>query len=112
MDKWLNGKEIKFIKNKIDKIKYLELDCEKRAVKNIKKYNLPVNIETYIQKANSYILFYNYVKETRQWSKPGNAPYALKNKELWSLCPTKFMPDSYYEKIPRKIYKKFIELGI
>ena len=112
VDEWLNGKNIKFIKNKIDKIKYMELDCEKRAVKNIKKHNLSVNIETYIQKANSYILFYNYLKETRQWSKPGNAPYSLKNKELWSLCPTKFMPDSYYEKIPKRIYKKFVELGI
>ena len=34
----------------------------------------------------------------------GVAPYALKNKELWSLCPTKFMSDSYYEKIPKKIF--------
>lgn len=112
IDEWLEGKEIKFIKNKIDKIKYMELDCEKRAVKNIKKHKLPINIERYIQKANSYILFYNYMKETRRWIKPGNSPDSPKNKALWSLCPTRFMPDSYYEKIPRKIYKKFVELGI
>lgn len=112
VDDWLEGKNIKYINRKIDRIKYLELDCEKRAVKNIKKYKLPINIKKYIQKANSYILFYNYIKESRRWSKPGRAPYSEINKALWSLCPDKFMPASYYKKIPKKIYNKFVELDI
>lgn len=112
LDDWLEGKEIKNIDKKIDDLKLCELDCEKRALRNIKKFNLPINLKTYIQKANSYVLFYNYIKETRRWSKPGNAPYSPKNIELWSLCPDKFMPYSYYNSIPKKIYKKFVEFDI
>jgi hypothetical protein len=112
VDEWLEGRDIRDIDQKIDRVKMFELDCEKRALENIKKFNLPINTKMYIKKANSYILFYNYLKESRKWSKPGKAPYAPKNNELWSLCPTRFMSDSYYETIPKKIYKKFVELDI
>ena len=112
MDDWLLGKDVKNIEERIDQVKWLELDCEKRTVKNMIKYNLPVNISSYIQKANSYILFYNYIKETRLWCKMGNSPDEKSNKSLWSLCPDKFMPRSYYKTIPKNIYNKFIELDI
>ena len=112
MDDWLLGKDVKNIEERIDQVKWLELDCEKRTVKNMIKYNLPVNISSYIQKANSYILFYNYIKETRLWCKIGNSPDEKSNKSLWSLCPDKFMPRSYYKTIPKNIHNKFIELDI
>lgn len=110
MDEWLNGDKIHYPHTHLDDMKLLELDCEKRAVQNIRKFNLPINIQEYTQKANSYVLFYNYIKETRNWSKPGNSPY--QNKELWSVCPKKFMPLKYYKIIPYKIYKKFIDCKI
>lgn len=112
VDEWIGGKKVRNIANKIDTIKLLELDCEKRAIKNIKKYRLPINTTLYAQKANSYILFYNYLKETRSWSKPGNSPYSEKNKTLWKMCPNHMKPTSYYETIPKKIYKKFVEFDI
>jgi len=112
VDEWLGGKNVRNINRKIDLLKMLELDCEKRAVKNIKKYNLPIDIAKYTKSANSYILFYNYLKETRKWSKPGNAPYSEKNIDLWGICPEKFMPLSYYDTIPKKIYQKFKEFEI
>jgi hypothetical protein len=108
IDKWIAGKSVKNIEFKIDQIKLLELDCEKRAVKNIRKYELKIDIPTYIQKANCYILFHNYLKETRRWNKV----HLIYSKELLKLCPTKFMSESYYSRIPKKIYRKFIELGI
>ena len=108
IDSWLAGESIRNIDFKIDQIKLLELDCEKRAVKNIKKYELKIDIPTYIQKANCYILFHNHLKETRRWNKS----HLIYSKELWKLCPNKFMPESYYSKTPKKIYKKFIEIGI
>ena len=112
LERWLNGEEINNIYNQIDRVKLMELDCERRAVKNIKKYNLPLNIQRYTQLANVYIFFYNYLKESRKWSKPGNAPYSKSNKKLWSMCPKKFMPDEYYKYIPYGIYEKFKELDI
>jgi len=112
VDDWLEGKNIRNVFSQIDTMKMLELDCEKRSIQNIKKYNLPIDVPSYIQKANSYVLFYNYLKKSRKWSKPGNAPFSPKNESLWSLCPKTFRPDSYYETIPKKIHNKFIELGI
>jgi len=111
MDKWLEGNKVRNISTTVDNVKWLELDCEKRAVKNIKKYKLPINIPQYIQAANAYILFHNHIKSTRRWCSE-NSPTESKNKELWSLCPTKFMPASYYHTIPKRIYKKFIKLEI
>lgn len=112
IDEWLLGKDINNIEDKIDKAKFMELDCEKRAIKNIIKYQLPINITEYTKKANSYILFYEYLKQTRKWCKPGNAPYSLKNKNLWNICPDKIMPKSYYNSIPPRILKQFIKNDI
>lgn len=110
MDEWLSGKDINNIYSKLDKIKLLELDCEKRTVKNIKKYSLPINVTEYIQKANCYVLYYNFIKESRKWVQNLTSE---KNKDLWSLCPKRFMKDEYYEYIPPKIYDKFVEkLGL
>ena len=109
VDQWLNGKEVRNIEDKIDKVKYMELDCEKRSVKNIIKYDLPLDISTYIKKANSYIFFYEYLKQTRRWCKPNNAPFNNKNKNLWKLCSGKIENKSYYKEIPPRILKKFIE---
>ena len=107
---WLAGKPIENIFSKIDTLKLLELDCEKRTVKNIKKFHLPIDIPTYIQTANSYILFHNYMKETRKWCviSPGD----IRHKSLWSICPNTFKPVSYYASIPKKIYKQFVLLDI
>jgi len=47
----------------------LELDCEKRAVEIMKKFNLPIDIDYYIRRGNAYVLFYNYVMKHRTWTK-------------------------------------------
>lgn len=112
IDEWLDGKSICNINSKIDKVKMLELDCERRALENIKKFNLPIDLKIYAQKANSYILFYNYIKETRKWSKPGKAPYSEVNRNLFEKCPSKIMNDKYYEKIPTRVYRLFVKHNI
>lgn len=84
----------------------VELDCEKRTIEKAKKYNLPVNIKEEIQKANSYILFYTFVKESRKWNTPGKAPYQI--REVWSKMPDTFEID--YAQIPediRELYRKY-----
>lgn len=100
---WLNGKKVKNIDKCIDAIRDMELDNEKRAVEIIKLFDLDINIEDYIKRANSYIYFYNWLKKTRRWSNPKNAPY--KNKNVLSVMPSQFKKS--YAKTPAKIEKVY-----
>lgn len=43
----------------------LELDCEKRTIKKLKKYNIP--LDDYIQSANAYLFSYVYAFNTKKW---------------------------------------------
>jgi len=103
---WIDKKK-EFSKNKISEIirktKIAEIDCDKRSVKNIKKYKLPLDISTYIQKANSYILFHNYAGIRRKWWKKNHAPYEL--KEVYSQFPKRFLKN--YTKIAQKYVDLF-----
>ncbi len=64
----------------------LELDCERRTIEKIKKYNLPIDIKEYTKGAGAYIMFYNYIGKYRKWYKIGKEPY--NNKKLRKLMPT------------------------
>jgi hypothetical protein len=110
IDEWLSGKEIdeKKLNNIFKKVIELELDCEKRSVEKIKRYGIPLDIEKYKQRANAYILFYNYVKKHRKWSIPGNPPYGDK---ILSYSPKRWLKN--YNKIPKKLeeaYDKYLNL--
>ena len=69
-DEWILGKQ-ELSKKRLDKycklIQECELDCEKRALKFIKKYYLYKDNKLYIQKANSYVLGYEAAKLKRKW---------------------------------------------
>ena len=93
VDEWLSGKNIKDIKKYIGMARDLELDNEKRAVKIIQDWGLDefIDLEQYTQKANAYIMFYNWLGKTRRWSKPNNSPYS--NKRLISIMSTQFDMD-------------------
>ena len=76
VEEWLSGKSVRGIKSALAKSRDLELDNEKRSVALIKKWDLKIDIDDYIRKANAYVMFYNYMYHTRKWSAPGNAPYS------------------------------------
>ncbi len=105
IDEWLEGK--RKVKSKlfkaIDVTRDMELDCEKRAVKKILKFNLPIDIGEYIQKANCYIFFYNYLKITRRWSQPENSPYS--NNKIYKNALKDWYSD--YNEIPPDLLKAF-----
>jgi hypothetical protein len=108
IDEWCGGKE--FTKTELDDIckrsLEVELDCEKRTLDKAIEYNLPVNVEEEIQKANSYILFYTFIKEVRKWNTPGKAPYQV--KEVWSKMPKTFNMDYFTVSSEiSELYKKF-----
>ena len=83
----------------------VELDCEIRAVAKIEKYNLPINVTEYIQRANAYVLFYQVMRRTRKWYTIGKEPYAVES--VWTKMPKTFMGTGEYT-----IYPSIDLLGI
>jgi hypothetical protein len=108
LDNWLGGKKIRSIKKAIEQSRDLELDNEKRSVKLIKKWKLPIDLNDYIKKANAYVQFYNYMRYSRKWSKPGNAPYS--NKSIYEAMPSNFRMN--YKKMSDKYLKLYKEQNI
>lgn len=84
-------------------VRNLELDCERRVIKLIKKYNLPVDINDYCRKANVYLFDYKYRDLTR-------TPLRFINNfsKLHSIIPAKLLRNKDYDKLPKK-YKKLLE---
>lgn len=80
-------KFILFIENKrktlsrdvILPIQYLELDCDKRVTKLIKKHNLKIDTIKYIKESNAYILSYPHVLQTRKFITEIYKPDVLKH---------------------------------
>jgi hypothetical protein len=108
VDDWLGGKNIRNIEKYLNDSRDLELDNEKRAVKLIKKWALDVDLDRYIRKANAYVQFYNWMKETRKWATPKNSPY--RNEIIIAAMPNKF--NMNYEIMGEKYKKIFKEQNI
>jgi len=105
-DKWITNKlEIDDATRDaiIDYLVYLELDCERRSVEKIKKYNLPVDLDVYIRKSNAYAWSYRLVGETRNWDH--SASYSI--TEVWEAMPGHF--DNDYSIIPDYIRSIMLE---
>jgi hypothetical protein len=77
VDDWLSGVDYPddVVENSINVSRDLELDNEKRSVAMMKKWELPIDTDLYTKKSNAYVLFYNWMKESRKWSSPKNPPY-------------------------------------
>lgn len=102
--KWINGVNYKnsSIKQAINLTIELELNCEKRAVENIKKFELPIDIKQYAKQANTYLYFHRYMKKKRKWEF-NKSPLDLDNVIY-------FMPDTLdqnYNRLPRVYYDLF-----
>ena len=100
---WINKKSmnkerlVQGFKNTI----LLELDCEQRTVKKIKKYGLNISIVKYVQEANAYLFSYLYALDERTWYK---APY--ENDQIVKNMPRTFLSiDDYFNNF--KNYKKY-----
>ena len=107
LDAWLGGEEVPNIEEHIANCRDLELDNEKRTINIIKKFKLPINLGNYRKKANSYVMFYNYMLISRRWCTPENSPYG--NKRIISAMPNKF--NMNYNKLPKRLEKIFTEEG-
>lgn len=97
-ENWLCGTDYKDIKKYIKIIQNLELECEKLAIDIIKKYNIPLDINHYIQAANAYIYLYSWLYYIRKW--PNIMPY--QNKQIVKQMPTRFLKK--YDIESKRIY--------
>ena len=107
LDEWLYNKKLKLTKKigkKLRNTQACELDCEKRVIETIKKYNLEIDVDQYIRKANSYVYMYNMVIKEKMWY-GDNPPYRVKG--IMDIMPDHFdndytvMPEGY-EALVRK----------
>lgn len=108
IEKWLNGDDdidMNNIDNEIKTSMVVEIDCEKRTVEKIKRYELEsiINIDEYIQKSNAYILFYLWMRKNRTWYKIGKEPYNI--PEVVRSMPKTF--DIDYTILDPKIEKAY-----
>lgn len=90
MDAWFENKQeyaIDELEDIFEKVKAVELDCEKRSVEMIKKYNLPIDTNFYIQMANAYVLSHNLMMKKRQFIR------AISTVPEVKLLPTYFLSD-------------------
>lgn len=106
VDRWLLGKSVYSIRKSVNNLISLELDCERRSVAKMIKYDLPINIVTYIQKANEVLLYYKYIYETHgEWSD--------KDFSGFNHMPKRLMSDQYYKrKLSEKKKKIFVNQGL
>ena len=81
----------------VRRIRNCELDCERRAIGRIREYGMPINIERYAQRANSYVMFYTYALIRRTWCKRGKPPYRI--PAIINMMPHYIMPNEAYENI-------------
>ena len=110
IDEWLEGKykRPQTLERAFEISIGLELDNEKRSVKMIKEWGLSINTETYTKRANAYLQFYNWMKQTRKWSNPNNTPYG--NKRIVAAMPANFRMN--YDKLPKRLEKLYKEENI
>jgi hypothetical protein len=82
-------------------IRAMERDCEKRAIKVIKQFNLQIDTKLYAKRANCYIYSHFLMEKTRKF-------YAYKKSPYRSPVVLKIMPSSMavlsHKSIPPKIY--------
>jgi hypothetical protein len=85
--KILKGIKVKNLKFHLRNVQMMEAECEEMAIEKIKYYDMGINITKYSQKANSYLLFYSLLKETKKWA--DYAPY--KYGTVWRKMSTKIL---------------------
>lgn len=101
IDEWLEGKYKRpsTLQRAFEIAIELERNNEMRSVRLINEWGLSIDVDKYIKKANSYLMFYNWMRQTRKWSKPNNQPYH--NKRIVKAMPTNFKMN--YNKLPKKL---------
>jgi len=93
--------------NAIKKTCELEIDCNIRSVKKIKKYNLDIDINNYISSSNCYHASYYYFNKYNCFYDPDNNPY--QSKQIINSFDNKKITDLKNIWKPHKILGEYLE---
>lgn len=107
VENWLLGKNYDphTLKRAFFLVRAMERDCEKRATKLIKEFNLPLDVKFYAKQANCYIYTHFLMEETRKYWMYKKSPY--KSRIVMKLMPSTMKVKSHVS-IPPKIYSALI----
>lgn len=77
IDGWLSGDAVDdgVIADAVKRVKAMEADCERRVLRKVKAFALPIAPALYSQRANAYIHFYDWMLENRKWYPASSPPY-------------------------------------
>lgn len=108
---YIEGKNMpkSLAKDALKATRNFELDCEKRAAKQIIKYHLPMDVEEYVRSANAYVFLYNAMHEARKTIVPLCSPTNI--PEIYTKLPAHFnndydvMPEGYFKKVKKHCLK-------
>lgn len=103
---YLQGKYDNFTLDQLKTIQVMELDCDKRVLREIRQHKLDIDTRRYIKESNSYIYSYNISYDTKDF-------YSLvdyTDENLLKFIPSRHMTanniqtriplyDDYYENI-------------
>ena len=103
VDAWLKGKNYsnKKVKRAFFLVRAMERDCERRAMKIIKDFNLAINSKYYAKRAHLYIYSHFLMEKTRKF-------HSYKRNPYYSKYVLKIMPSNMavlsHKTIPPKVY--------
>lgn len=70
----------------VAKIILMEKNCEQRAIKLMRKFDLSIDVDKYIKEANAYLYYHHIVKHERQWYNCQKKP-PYYNQEVIDIMP-------------------------
>ena len=109
VDYWYDGK-CELTKDQLDTyfnaLIDVEVDAERRSIKMIKEYEIPIDTKKYAQKANAYLYCYHEYRRRRKWNVPGKAAYLI--PEIVAEMPTNLSKRDY--KNPKIVTAKLRKL--
>lgn len=82
-------------------IQACELDAEQRAVRYIREYKMPIDLEIYIKDANSYVLAYEASRQIRLWYKR-----RLVNPRIRALVPSTWL--HRHDRLPKGFLDEYL----
>ena len=84
----------------------IEWDCEKRSVEKIKKFDLGIDTDKYIKKANLYLFLYPFSFRQKKWH--SYRKIERNNPNILEVLPKSFLKSPMdYVNIPEEIYYEF-----
>src|SRR4051794_36961098 len=92
----------KYTRNMIN----LELDCEKRTIEKIKKYDLPVDIKQYTKRANAYVYGIVYAGKVQQY-----IPFYYTH-EIAPLFPGEFQNCYQLDSLRKELFVAFFKYSL